>query len=166
MTSNFTTLNLSGERVLIKGTDSQGTDGQTVVFATEWNEVKRRTQHSEAHEDFDRAVEEFFAPLTQAAEALDLAFNQQSRDPISFVVLDEGEAASPGRTEVVIKLSHDSVVLRLLESGDTDRLVWVGDTLEVLEVLPGSPAVSMVKAGVEPHEVGDDIATDGGGYDQ
>lgn len=158
--STFTTLNLSGQRVLIKGTDSQGTQGQTVVSSEEWTEVKRHTQHSEAHEDFDRVVAEFFAPLTEAAEKLELAFNQQTRDPISYVIINEGVEPTPGQEEVVIKLSPDSVVLRLLESGDTDRLVWVGDKLEVLEVLPGSPAVTPSNEG-DPHasevEVSDEV---------
>lgn len=160
---SFTMLNLSGERVLIKGTDNQGTEGQTVVSSSEWNEVKRHTQHSEAHEDFDRVVEEFFKPLTEAAEKLDLAFNQKSRDPISYVVLDEGSEGEARREEVVIKLSHDSVVLRILESGDTDRLVWVGDTLEVLEVLPGTQTQRATGNG-DPHAWEGDV-NDGEGVE-
>ena len=148
----FTKLNLSGERVLIKGTDSQGTHGETVVDASEWNEVQRRTGHSQAHEDFDRAVEEFFRPITEAAEKLDLAFNQVERDPISYVVLDEGSEGEARRDEVVIKLSKDSVILRLIEEGQSDRLVWVHDELEVLEVLPGTGTVAPAAAEAgDPH---------------
>lgn len=145
----FTMLNLADERVLIKGTDSQGTDGQTVVFATEWNEVKRRQQFAEHSEDFDAAVEEFFAPLMEAATKLEDALAVPKPDPISYVVFDEGVESTPGRQREVHKLSHDSIVLRLIESGDHDRLVWVGDRLEVLAVLPGSPSPTPVAG--DPH---------------
>lgn len=154
----FTTLNLSGERVLVKGTDSQGTMGQTVVDSSEWTEVKRRSEHSEAHENFEAAVEDFFKPLTEAAEKLQLQFNQVELDPISYVTLEEGEEASSGKEEVVIKLSPDSVILRILESGDHSRLVWVGDTLEVLAVLPNTGTPVAVGNG-DPHANEGDDAT-------
>ena len=130
--TSFDMLNLSGERVLVKGTDQFGTTGQTVLDATEWNNVKAQLNHRDAHAEFDEAVEEFFAPLLAAADKLNAP---ATTDTDSYVVLVEGTEAQAGNDEVRIKLSKDSIVLRLLERGDTDRLIWVNDTIEVLEVL-------------------------------
>ncbi len=132
--AQFTTTNLTGERVLVRGTDQFGTEGQTVVFASQWNDVKARSSHMEAHESFEAAVEEFFAPIMEAADLLNSSALPKV-DPISYVVLQEGTEAEQGRDEIAVKLTVDSIVLRLLEQGDYDRLVWVNDQLEVLEVM-------------------------------
>lgn len=132
--AQFTTTNLTGERVLVRGTDQFGTEGQAVVFASQWNDVKARSSHMEAHESFEAAVEEFFAPIMEAADLLNSSA-QPKVDPISYVVLQEGTEAEQGRDEIAVKLTVDSIVLRLLEQGDYDRLVWVNDQLEVLEVM-------------------------------
>lgn len=148
---SFTTLNLTGERVLVKGTDAQGTTGEVVLDASEWNEVKRHVTVADAQENFDAKVEEFFAPLMLAAEQMQDAFKRPEIDPISYVTIHEGTEAVQGRDEITIKLSSDSIVLRLIEEGDTDRLVWVADRLEVLEVLPVQ-AQRAVSGGTEPHD--------------
>lgn len=135
MTQQFTTSNLTGERVLVQGTDKFGASGSVVLDATEWNEVKRHVDFTSAAEAFDAKVEEFFAPLTVAAEQLESSMAKPKLDPISYVTIHEGTEAVEGRDEVTIKLGPDSVVLRILEQQDYDRLVWVADRLEVLEVL-------------------------------
>lgn len=132
--AQFTTTNLTGERVLVRGTDQFGTEGQTIVDASQWNMVKAKSSHMEAHENFNAAVEEFFAPLMEAADLLNSSA-QPKVDPISYVVLQEGAEAQQGQDEIAVKLDVDSIVLRLLEHGDYDRLVWVNDQLEVLEVM-------------------------------
>lgn len=144
----FTTRNLTGDRVSVKGTDIDGTYGETVLDATQWRELEQRAQLKEAHEDFDAAVEEFYAPLLRAAEAAQKSF-ERPEDSISFVVLDEGEEATPGRRRQVVTLTRDSVILRILESGDNDRLIWVDGDLEVLEVLPGTGNSGVVASGAE-----------------
>ena len=58
------------------------------------------------------------------------------RDPSTFVVLREEVAGQPAQPGLLVKLNHDSVVLRLLEQGNHQRLVWVDNTLEVLESQP------------------------------
>lgn len=141
----FTKLNLSGDRALIKGTDSQGVDGETVVSTAEWNEVKRRTQMTSAHKDFDRVVEEFFAPIVEAAEKLHVELDQTEQDESSFIVLDEGEEATAGRRRSVISLSRDSIVLRLIEEGHDNRLVWVNGDLEVLASEPTTPTPTVAE---------------------
>lgn len=132
--AQFTTTNLTNERVLVRGTDQFGTEGQTIVSASQWNDVQARSSHLEAHENFDAAVEQFFAPLMEAADLLNTSA-QPKVDPISYVVLQEGTEAEQGRDEIAVKLNVDSIVLRLLELGDYERLVWVNDQLEVLEVM-------------------------------
>lgn len=130
----FTTVNLTNEQVLVKGTDRLGTEGQTVLDASVWNEVKRHKAFHSATETFDTTVEEFFAPLMKAQEELEEAFRRPAPDPITYVVLNEGVEATPGTPREVIKLDDDGIVLRLIEAGETDRLVWVMDRLAVVAV--------------------------------
>lgn len=129
----FTTQKLVGSRVLVKGADSSGTEGQTILDSTQWDEINSHTAFDKATEAFEAAVESFFAPLTEATEAINKALNKPN-DPLSYVVLHEAVEGTAPQAEQLIKLSHDSIVLRLIEQGDHDRLVWVGDELEVLEV--------------------------------
>ena len=129
----FSTVNLVGERVLVKGTDFLGTEGQVVLDSSQWIAVNREKQLKEATTEFDAAVEEFFAPLTQAADKAKAVGNKPEQDPIEFVVLEEGETGTPGKAPHLVKLTKDSVILRLIEeNAGTDRLAWVNDTLEVL----------------------------------
>lgn len=132
--SQFTTVALTGDRVLVKGTDRFGTTGETVLDGSTWAEVKRHTAFKDAESTFNEAVEDFFAPLMEAADQLQSTLSVRKPDPDTYVVLEEGEAATPGRQREVIHLDADSVVLRLIEAGQTDRLVWVMDRLEVMQV--------------------------------
>lgn len=137
----FTTLPLTGGRVLVKGEDSTGTNGETVLDGTDWEQAKRQAAHAEAHENFDDVVNEFFKPLLEASAELESTLAVPAVDQSSYFVIDEGEEATTGRQPVVIKLSRDSVILRLIEEGKSDRLIWVAGELEVLEVLPGTSGV-------------------------
>lgn len=142
----FSTQQLVGHRVLVSGTDSTGVDGKVVVDSTQWDEVNHNTEYDKALGAFERAVEDFFAPLTQAADAANEAM-KKPEDPITYVVLNEevkGEAAKPAQ---LINLNHDSVVLRLLDEGKSDRLVWVDGGLEVLNA---APAVGNSNGPVDP----------------
>ena len=148
----FTTLALTGERVLVKGTDNTGTDGQVVLDSSEWNSVQRELGFTQAHKDFDEAVENFYRPLVEAAEKAKQAFVQPEMDSDSYVVVVEGSDGERPVQREIRKLGPDSIVLRILESGDHDRLVWVNERLEVLATLAGSPQV--VAPGPEAHEDG------------
>jgi hypothetical protein len=133
--AQFSTSQIAGgNRVLVTGEDSLGVKGQTVVDSTEWNDVKAHQAYHLAEKDYDVAVEEFFAPLMAAAEAMGKACERPERDSINYIVYqDEVEGVKPEPARIQ-KLSHDSVILRVIEQGDFGRLVWVNDTLEVLEV--------------------------------
>ena len=56
-----TTLLNDGDEVLVKGTKGR----QTVLYIDRWNEYQRRLGVVGAEKDFDRSVEEFFAPLDE-----------------------------------------------------------------------------------------------------
>lgn len=126
----FNTTPLVGERVLVKGTDIAGTSGSTVLDGSQWAELNAHKALNKATEAYDDAVEEFFAPLVEAAEQMKQAIAKPT-DSIGFVVLDEGTEGETFRPRQVVELTRDSVILRIIESGDTTRLVWVDGDLEV-----------------------------------
>lgn len=147
MTMSFNTTKLSGNRVLVKGEDQFGSVGQTVLDSTEWEEIKAHDEYHTNVESFNEAVEDFFAPIIEAAEALNKKA-EKPQDPAAFIVYDEGEEATPGRPKHVVRLSGDSLLLRLLEDNQFQRLVWVDNNLEVLEyVAPSDETVPVDGAG-------------------
>lgn len=151
---SFSTLKLSGERVVVRGADRTGVEGETVLNAAEWNAIKTARDGDKAEAEFNATVEAFFAPITEAIDALESSRRGEDADPATFVVVDEGVEGTPSRPRRVASLSRDSIVLRLLEEGKDDRLVWVLDQLEVLDA--AAPSV-----GVEPHELDDAAITEG-----
>lgn len=131
--TSFTQIKLTNQRVLVRGTDVFGAAGETVLCSAQWEDIQAAQAHSQAHDDFDTAVEEFYAPLLAAAEKFESS-SVPVEDPTGYIVVSEGVQATEGRAESRVRLNTDSIILRLLEQGDTDRLVWVGDSLEVLAV--------------------------------
>ena len=135
MSGIFNVTELAGHRALVTGDANQ----QCILDTTERDELRFMLKNREVDEIFNEDVEDFFAPLTRAAELHDrrhktLAqqFNQAD-DPIFNFVMKAGVEGVEGVEEERVVLSHDSVVLRLIDSGQTDRLVWVGnDTIEVI----------------------------------
>lgn len=150
--ARFTITRLVGARAMIKGTDVFDVEGQIIVDTTQWDEVNANTAYDQATEAFESAVEEFFAPLTKAAEAMHQQL-ERPKDSVGYVVLSEaveGVAAKPAH---IVKLGHDSVVLRLVEAGDFDRLVWVNGELEVLSE-PGAGLLAQSDSQPEPGFIG------------
>jgi predicted transcriptional regulator len=135
----FTIVKLAGDRALVKGRDAAGNHGQQILDAAEWNEFTARNNHVQAHDAFDAAVEEFFAPLNAAVDALKETAKPKL-DPLFFVTVQEGSPAVEATHEVLVHLHQHSAILRLIEQDpDTDRLLWINDTLEILD-LPDTPA--------------------------
>jgi hypothetical protein len=128
----FTTTALVDNRVLVQGTDFLGVDGKTVLDSSQWLEVNKATHFKEATNEFDAAVKEFFAPLTEASDKLEAIQKGDAPDPVTFVVLDEETKAVPGKPAHLVKLTKDSIILRLLEQGASDRLAWVNEELEII----------------------------------
>lgn len=135
MSGTFNVTELAGHRALVTGDANQ----QCILDTTERDELRLLIENREVDQMFDEDIEDFFAPLTRAAELHDrrhelLAqqFNQAD-DPAFSLVLKEAVEGVEGVEEERVILSHDSVVLRLIDSGRTDRLVWVGnDRIEVV----------------------------------
>lgn len=122
-----------GSQALVSGKDLLGNEGKTTVSTTQWDELNARTNFSSATEDFDAAVEAFFAPLVEASEKVDKALSPKERDPAEYVVLKKGIEAVAGEHDQIVELTRDSIILRLIEKGTTDRLVWVDEsTLGIL----------------------------------
>ena len=135
MSGIFNVTELAGHRALVTGDANQ----QCILDTTERDELRLLIENREVDQMFDEDIEDFFAPLTRAAELHDRRhelltqqFNQAD-DPAFSLVLKEAVEGVEGVEEERVVLSHDSVVLRLIDSGQTDRLVWVGnDRIDVV----------------------------------
>jgi uncharacterized protein YgbK (DUF1537 family) len=132
---SFTITRLANQRSLVRGEDKTGAIGETVVSHAQWDELNVRSKFDEASAEFDRAVQEFFAPLTEAAEKAAATVAEQ-KDELSFVVLGDEVEHVQGEAAQVVELSKDSQILRAIETDQTDRLIWVGGDLEITEFVP------------------------------
>ena len=128
--SEFNTTILAGQRVLVTGSKK---NQQTILDSTEWYSVKAHQAYHLAGDEFDAAVTAFFAPIVEAAEQANAALAESlpKRDDAFVVVLSEGIEGVEEVEPEVIQLGRDAAILRMLESGDTSRLIWVGDTIEI-----------------------------------
>lgn len=131
ITNTFHTTALAGNRVLISGKDVAGDNRQVIVDSSEYDSFKLRDHQLDAGKEYDAAVAAFFAPLTDAAEKVQAA-RTITADPAFFTVIQEAQTAVHAQREVVHTFAKDTVVLRLIEQGNTERLIWVGDDIEVL----------------------------------
>lgn len=135
----FSTTELANDRVLVNGHDASGTFNQVILDGAEFHALKRHEAASASLEDYDAAVEQFFAPLVSAAEAYEDSLKVVD-DPAFYVVVSEGTEGTPARAEERRRLQQDTVVLRLIEQGNTGRLVWVNGAVEVLaQATPTAP---------------------------
>lgn len=124
---SFTAQSMLGNKVLVTGTDKLGNAGTTEVDSTQWDDLKTRKNFDASTEAFDAAVAEFFAPLIEAVEAVEAAATPV-HDALEYVVLHEGTEGTEAQPEEVVQLTTDSIILRCIEEGQTDRLVWVNPT--------------------------------------
>ena len=134
MAHTFSVTKLAGHRALVEGSDSAGVAHSAILDSTVFDEIEEHQAHEMATDAYDAAVEAFFAPLMEAAAA---AADQMAPvvDPAFIYVVDEGQPHSAGRAGTVLELDHPTAVLRLIALGDTSRLIWVGDSIEVLEFI-------------------------------
>ena len=131
---SFEVKTLLGAQALVSGTDSIGNEGKTLVSTSEWDELKARLGFSAATEDFNAVVTQFFAPLTEASEKLEIAGRIKEQNPLEYVVIKKGVDSIAGETAEIARLSKDSMILRLIEEDKTDLLIWVDEsTLGVLD---------------------------------
>ena len=128
--SNFTTTALANEFFLVEGTDVRGKYGECVIHGGEWLAIKRALGTDTAKEQLDAAIEEFFKPLVEAADAF-AAAKAPTMDALSTIVLSEGTTGEPARERKVLFLGQSSQILRAIEEGATNRMLWVGDELVI-----------------------------------
>lgn len=135
--SNFNTRALANDSFLVTGEDDAGRPCTTVLDGSELMEVRRESNMLLAGQEYDRVVEDFFAPLTAAADLVTDMAAPKPMDPAFLYVVDEGQEPVEGRRSHIHLLSHDSAVLRLLQTRQSHRLVWVKtpaeDRIEILE---------------------------------
>ena len=130
MSNVFNVTRLAGARALVQGTD----EGEsTILFTAEFDELKGNTAIKEAEADYNAKVNEFFAPVVEASEAFEQAKKAALtvNDPAFRVVVQEAIEATAGQTERVHILGRDTAILRLIDSGDTSRLLWVNGDIEI-----------------------------------
>ena len=130
MSNVFNVTRLAGARALVQGTD----EGEsTILFTAEFDELKGNTALKEAEADFGAKVKEFFAPVVEASEAFEQAKKAALtvNDPAFRVVVQEAIEATAGQTERVRIVQRDTAILRLIDSGDTSRLLWVNGAIEI-----------------------------------
>ena len=131
----FTTTALANGSVLVTGADGFNSY-QTILDGRGFASIKQHQTVDMAEKDFDQKVRDFFAPLTDAADALEDAA-RPTIDPAFIYIVDEGVESVEGKPATIIELDEDTVILRLIEQGRVDRLQWatIGgeDTILILE---------------------------------
>ena len=132
MTAQFKTIRLANHRVLVDGTDVFGYQNRTVLDSTQWDGIQATVNQTTAEDQFNKAVEEFYAPLIEKIDAIVAAEEKSIVDDAYTLVVGETVEAVDAVAPAVYRLSQDSAILRLIEEGKADRLVWVGDKLEII----------------------------------
>ena len=133
--NTFTTTALANGSVLVTGA-AGNRSYQTILDGRGFADLKQHETVDMAEKDYDQKVRDFFAPLTDAADALEDAA-RPTIDPAFIYIMDEGEKSVEGRPATIIELDEDTVILRLIEQGNVARLQWATiageDTILILE---------------------------------
>ena len=113
-------------RTLVEGSDIKGVEGRTVLSSPAWQAVLDYRKQDEAMAEFDKTVEAFFAPLTEAADKL----AETTVNPWATVTIGE---SVEGVTAREVKLDEQGIILRLLAETDGSMLRWVGNDLVAVQ---------------------------------
>ena len=135
----FTVTRLANSQAIVQGTDHLGNSGRLLLSTYSYDAWKAAHAHDTAKEEFDSAVEDFFAPLMAAAEKLEAARNKPAPiDPMFTVVSGEKVEGVEEVVQTVEHLDLSTAILRaILDLQDTSRLVWVTDNnLAFTEFVP------------------------------
>ena len=118
---------LAGGQALVTGSKPKQ---HCVLDARQWIQIKQHQARIEAEEVFDATVEEFYKPLTEAAGEYESRLGQiMKADPAFEYVIQPGAEGTEKTSREVYYLDDASAILRMIESGDTSRLIWVGDQI-------------------------------------
>lgn len=127
MTGIFNATRLAGHRLLVTGKGKQ----QAILDSTQWDHFKMADEATAQIDAYDKAVDDFFAPLVEALDAIEETAKPQL-DPAFYIQVSAGTEAVEAEPPVIVVLDIDSAIARLIEIGETDRLVWVGnDRIEI-----------------------------------
>lgn len=129
-TSTFAVKFLAGKRALVTGVDEAGQNQQAVLDATKYLELVQMDREFEAKERFDEAVKAYFAALTEAADELKAA-TAEALDPAFNILISSGNHEDRTEDEYFV-LDTNSAIINLIVNEETDRLVWVGSSIEIL----------------------------------
>lgn len=110
---------------LVEGEDSKGVEGSAVIQSDRWDYVLHLRAHEVADAEFEKAVDEFFKPLTDAADKAKAAVTGRTNE---FATVTIGEVVE-GKDAHVIELDEAGIILRLIDEGKTDSLRWVSGQL-------------------------------------
>ena len=96
----FTTTALANGSVLVNGADGLNSY-QTILDGRGFAEIKQHEAVDMAEKDYDQKVRDFFAPLTDAADALEDAA-RPTIDPAFIYIVDEGVKSVEGKPATII----------------------------------------------------------------
>ena len=131
MSNVFNLTRLANSRALVQGTDP----GESQILSTEeWDAVDQHLSQHVAAETFDKAATDFFKPLTDVVDRLNQlqAESLPASNPLEKLVLREATEAVEGDEGETIFLGHDAQVLRAIATDQTELLIWVNGSIEIL----------------------------------
>ena len=133
--STFNLQYLANNRALVSGVDDAGASHQLILSTVQYLALDMKEMTDEATKDYNEMVAEFYAPITEAAKLLE-DFQKDAAanliDPDLYLVVQEEVEGVEAKQQQLLRLDHGTVIIRLIEQGDTDRLIWVGDSIELL----------------------------------
>ena len=131
MSNVFNLTRLANSRALVQGTDP----GESQILSTEeWDEIDQHLAQHVAAKAFDKAATDFFKPLTDAADKLNQlqAESLPASNPLETLAFREATEAVEGDEGEIIFLGHDAQVLRAIATDQTELLIWVNGSIEIL----------------------------------
>ena len=131
MSNVFNLTRLANSRALVQGTDP----GESQILSTEeWDAVDQHLTQHVAAKAFDKAATNFFKPLTDVVDRLNQlqAESLPASNPLEKLVLREATEAVEGDEGETIFLGHDAQVLRAIATDQTELLIWVNGSIEIL----------------------------------
>ena len=125
----FTVTRLANQQAIVQGADDFNNTGKLVLSTHSYDAWKARHATDTAKEEFDSAVEDFFAPLMAAAEKLEATRNKPAPiDPMFTVVTGEKVEGTDTVHQTIENLDVNTAILRaILDLQDTSRLIWIDD---------------------------------------
>ena len=144
MSNVFNLTRLANSRALVQGTDP----GESQILSTEeWDAVDQHLLQHVAAKTFDAAATDFFKPLTDAVDKLNQLQVESlpASNPLETLVLREATEAVESDEGEIIFLGHDAQVLRAIATGQTELLIWVNGSVEIL--LPNEKPGDLLSTG-------------------